>query len=370
MSFFQKRRPFCEIVFFKTCSEHNALKCKKKEENVVTIKFIHFLWKRFRNFFGSQYILQMTSECCLKDPQNFVCKCCDYITCKKSQYDRHLSTAKHQNTYKRLTNTYIEGSESSANAFACDCGIVYKHRQSLYNHKKKCSAISNYKMEPETITQPVDMSYNIILEIVKQNQEFKELLIEQNKENKKLQQRLLEMASKIGNTNCNNNNKTNNFNLHLFLNEQCKDALNIEEFVNTIKLQLSDLDMIGKLGYTEGMSKIFIRNLKELDICKRPIHCSDLKRETLYVKDKDAWEKENGENIKIKKAIKGIENKNIKQLPQWRAENPSAEDTDTKKHLDYQHILCESMGGSTLEDDDKKHNKIIRNVAKEVIIEK
>ena len=158
--------------------------------------------------------------------------------------------------------------------------------------------------------------------------------------------------------------------MQFFLNEQCKDALNIEDFVNTIKLQLSDLDMIGRVGYTEGMSKIFIRNLKDLDIFKRPIHCSDLKRETMYVKDKDSWEKENGENVKIKQAIKGIENKNIKQLPQWRAENPAAEDTDTKKHLEYKHILIESMGGSTLEDDNKKHNKIVRNVAKEVVIDK
>ena len=311
----------------------------------------------------------MTSECCLKDPKNFVCKCCDYITCKKSQYDRHLSTAKHQNTYKRLTNTYIESSESSVNAFACDCGTVYKHRQSLYNHKKKCCSISNYKIEPETIAPPTDMSYNIIFEIVKQNQEFKELLIEQNKENQKLQQQLLEMA-KEGKTINNSTTNNNNFNLQFFLNEQCKDALNIMDFVNTIKLQLSDLDMIGRVGYTEGMSKIFIRNLKELDVCKRPIHCSDLKRETLYVKDKDAWEKENGENIKIKQAIKGIENKNIKQLPKWREENPSAADTETKKHVDYQNILLEAMGGSTLENDDKKHDKIVRNIAKEVVIDK
>ena len=297
-----------------------------------------------------------------ENAEKFVCMECDFKCSKESDFVRHALTRKHKN---RTNPKAILTQKNADKVFACNCGKFYKHMSSLCNHKKNCN-IQEQIIQPP----PTDMSYNIILEIVKQNQEFKELLIEQNKENQKLQQRLLEMASKIGNTNCNNNNKTNNFNLHLFLNEQCKDALNIEEFVNTIKLQLSDLDMIGKLGYTEGMSKIFIRNLKELDICKRPIHCSDLKRETLYVKDKDAWEKENGENIKIKKAIKGIENKNIKQLPQWRAENPSAEDTDTKKHLDYQHILCESMGGSTLEDDDKKHNKIIRNVAKEIVIEK
>jgi hypothetical protein len=156
----------------------------------------------------------------------------------------------------------------------------------------------------------------------------------------------------------------------LFLNEKCKDALNIDDFVGQIKLQLSDLDMIGRVGYMEGMSKIFLRNLKALDVFKRPIHCSDLKREVLYIKDKDAWEKDNSENFKIKRAIKEIECKNIKQIPKWREENPTADDTETKKHMEYQNILLEAMGGATSEDDNKKHEKIIRNIAKEVVIDK
>jgi hypothetical protein len=120
--------------------------------------------------------------------------------------------------------------------------------------------------------------------------------------------------------------------------------------------------MIGRIGYTEGMSKILIKNLKELDVHKRPIHCSDLKRETIYVKDKDGWEKENYENIKLKRVIKQVENKNIKQIPKWKAENPTAEDTETKKHMEYQNILLEAMGGSTQEDDNKKHEKIIKKL--------
>jgi len=271
-----------------------------------------------------------------------------------------LTTAKH----KILTdpNKKVPKKETEA----CKCGKVYKHQSSLCAHKKMCKFNDE---EPSSI--PVmDMSYNIILEIVKQNQEFKELLIEQNKENQKLQQQLIEMAKegKIinNNTNCNNNN----FNLQLFLNEKCKDALNIDDFVGQIKLKLSDLDMIGRVGYMEGMSKIFLRNLKELDVCKRPIHCSDLKREVLYIKDKDAWEKDNSENFKIKRAIKEIECKNIKQIPKWRDENPTADDTETKKHMEYQNILLEAMGGATSEDDNKKHEKIIRNIAKEVVIDK
>ena len=307
----------------------------------------------------------MASSSVLKSSISFCCEMCHYNTCRKSQYTRHVLTPKHKNA----SIGYIQTSENVPKKFMCECGKEYKHDSSYYKHKKMCNIISNLKIEPE-IPQPniiVDSSNNnIIMELLKQNQEFKELIIEQNKH-------IIELASKVGGNTTNNttnNNNTNNFNLQLFLNEQCKDAFNIDDFVNQIQLQLSDLDMIGRVGYTEGMSKIFIRNLKELDICKRPIHCSDLKRETLYVKDNDAWEKENGENVKIKQAVKGIENKNIKQLPRWRAENPTAEDTDTKKHMDYQHILIESMGGSTLEDDNKKHNKIIRNVAKEVVINK
>jgi len=202
----------------------------------------------------------------------------------------------------------------------------------------------------------------------------KKLIMELLKSNNELQKQIIELCKDksiiTNNSNNTTNNNTNNFNLQFFLNEQCKDALNLKDFVDQIKLQLSDLDMIGRVGYVEGMSKIFLRNLKELDVCKRPIHCSDLKRETLYVKDKDAWEKENGENVKITRAIKEVEHKNIKQLPQWREENPTADDTETKKHMEYQNILLEAMGGSTLENDDKKREKIIRNIAKEVVIDK
>jgi hypothetical protein len=210
-----------------------------------------------------------------------------------------------------------------------------------------------------------DMSNNIIMELLKQTNEFKDLLADQYKQ-------MMDLTNKIGNNNSNNNTNSNNktFNLNFFLNEQCKDALNITDFANQIKLQLSDLDMIGRVGYTEGMSKIIARNLKDMDVFKRPIHCSDLKREVMYVKDKDAWEKEVGENIKIKNAIKVIEHKNIKQLPEWKKANPESEDYDSKKHMDYHNIIIESMGGPTNEDENKKRKKIIKNIAKDVVIDR
>ena len=293
-----------------------------------------------------------------KVAKEYCCDLCDYKSCKKSDYKKHLSTDKHkkkENDSKMVVNDSDFSPKSSKKSFTCDCGKVYKYDSGYYRHKKKCNYVED---------DIVDASNNLIIELLKQNNDFKELLVEQNKN-------MMEIAGKIGNnTNCHNNTKTNNFNLQLFLNEKCKDALNIDDFVNQIQLKVSDLDMMGQLGYTEGMSKIIIRNLKELDVFKRPIHCSDLKRETMYVKDKDAWEKENGENVKIKKVIKCIEHKNIKQIPQWVEENPASEDTDTKKHMEYKNIVLEAMGGSTSEDDNKKREKIIRNIAKEVVIDK
>jgi len=298
----------------------------------------------------------MVTNLSLKSPI-FECKYCDYNTCNKKDFSKHINTIKHKKKVFVTDSDVLVTDLSQKSLFTCEkCLKTYKSRNGLWSHKKKCESVGE--------EQP---SNNIIVELLKQNKEFKDLIIEQNKQ-------IMELAKEkntiINNTTNNSNTNNNQFNLQLFLNEQCKDALNLVDFVNQIKLQLSDLDMIGRVGYVEGMSKIFLRNLHELDVFKRPIHCSDLKRETLYVKDKDAWEKENGENIKIKQAIRGIENKNIKQIPIWVKENPSSEDFETKKHLEYQNILLESMGGSTSEDDNKKCDKIIRNIAKEVVIDK
>jgi len=208
-----------------------------------------------------------------------------------------------------------------------------------------------------TISTNNESNNNIVIELIKQNKEFKEIIIEQNN-------KLLEIVKegKII------NNTTNKFNLQIFLNEQCKDALNIMDFINSLKLQLTDLENVGKLGYTEGISKIFIRGLKELDVLKRPIHCSDLKRDILYIKDKNAWEKENDDNEKMKLVINHIANKNVGQITEWISENPEATDYESKKHLEYIKILGESMGYD--EEPDKIYNKIIKNVAKEVQINK
>jgi len=318
-------------------------------------------------------MVKMVTKNPQKSPVKFVCETCNVKCSHKGDWTKHLLTAKHIKSLNmvindnKLPSKIPEIPEILDNQeIACECGKKYKYSSGLSRHKKICNI---QEVVPNAL--PIDMSYNIILEIVKQNQEFKELIFEQNKQLVEQNKKLIELAEQgktINNTT--NNNNTNNFNLQFFLNETCKDALNLTDFVEQIKLQLSDLDMIGRVGYVEGITKIFLRNLKDIDVCKRPIHCSDLKRETLYIKDKDAWEKENNENIKIKRAIKEVEHKNIKQLPQWREENPTSDDTDTKKHMEYQNILLEAMGSSTMENDDKKREKIIRNIAKEVIIDK
>ena len=289
----------------------------------------------------------MVTDFSQKSP-NFECKFCDYNTCNKKDFEKHTNTIKHKKRILVTDGDVFVTDLSQKSQFACEkCLKTYKSRNGLWSHKKKCESVLS--------EQPTN---ELVMSLLNQNMELQKQIIELCKEKNTV----------INNNNSNNTN--NQFNLNFFLHEQCKDALNLMDFVNQIKLQLSDLDMIGRVGYAEGMSKIFIKNLQEMDVFKRPIHCSDLKREVLYVKDKDTWEKENGENIKIKRAIKEVEHKNIKQIPQWVEENPSASDTETKKHMEYQKILLEAMGGSTMEDDDKKREKIIRNIAKEVTINK
>jgi len=258
--------------------------------------------------------------------------------------------------------------------FVCkNCDKIYKDNSGLWRHKKKCTV----KEENENViiqddevcgikdSNQLELITELFHEQLKENKELKELLIEQNK-------KLIELAEKSQGqiTNITNNTNTNNFNLQVFLNEKCKDALNIMEFINQLQLNTSDLDMVGRVGYAEGISKIFIRGLKELDIFKRPLHCSDLKREVVYVKDKDSWEKDCEDKKTMKNAIKFIAAKNFNMINDWIEDNPEYNDYDSKKHKEYHNIILKASGGATPEEDEKSYNKIIRNVAQEVTIDK
>jgi hypothetical protein len=179
----------------------------------------------------------------------------------------------------------------------------------------------------------------------------------------------MELAQKAGNNN-NNNNNNKTFNLQLFLNETCKDAINLTDFVNQIQVSISDLEETGKLGYAEGISKVFIKNLNDIDYSNRPIHCSDSKREILYIKDDNQWIKDDEQKTNLTKAIKQVANKNIKKISEWQQLNPEYNNPDSKQNDKYMKIVLNSMSGSTKEEADKNYEKIAKNIAKEVVIEK
>jgi hypothetical protein len=305
-----------------------------------------------------------------KSPKIFNCEKCDYTCFKQSEWNKHILTQKHS----MLTNTDIETQKTKI--FTCDCGKDYKHRQSLFKHKIFCNQ-KEIKPEADKITEiGNNITPELIIEIIKQNQEFKYMLIEQskqnnevNKQNKELQKQMIELSKNVGNNNNNITNK-NKFNLNFFLNETCKDAMNLTDFVNSIKLQLQDLENVGKNGYVSGISNIIVKNLNALEVNKRPLHCSDLKREIMYVKDENKWEKEKNEKQKLTKAINKVSYKNVLQIQKWQKENPGCEYSHNKKNDEYLQIVNESMGAFTPEENTENINKIIKNVAKEVMIEK
>ena len=302
----------------------------------------------------------MTDVFTPKNAEKFFCEKCDFKCFKSSDWDRHILTRKHLNTDKILTNT-DKITPKNAAAFYCDCGRIYKHRQSLFNHKKKCNIFDKTQF---------------ILDVIKKDDLVKDFLIEQNKQLSEQNKTLIEQNTKLfqiaqtntSNTINNNYNSNNKFNINVFLNEQCKDALNINEFVNSLVLGVKDLEQTAKLGYVEGISKIFINGLNQLNIYKRPLHCNDTKREIFYIKDDDKWVKETDNKDKLTNAIKHIANKNIKQISNWQKENPKYMDPDSKQNDKYMKMLCEVMSGSTKEEQQRNYNKIIKNVSKEVTI--
>jgi len=290
----------------------------------------------------------MTYQKMPKNAKIFYCEICAFNTSKKSNYNIHLSTQKHN----ILINT--DDARKKMPKFDCLCGKSYKHSQSLYNHKKKCN---NEIIESKTEFSELK---HLVIEVLKSNNELQ-------KQNNELQKQVVELyKNNNSNNTINSNNKT--FNLQFFLNEQCKDAMNMTEFINSVTLNLQDLEKVGTLGYVEGISSIIIKELRNLDIHKRPVHCSDIKRETLYIKDKDKWEKEDQENKKIKNVIKSVEHKNLKMINEWTKEHPFYRGSEEKDNDKYLNIVLESTGGTG--NYEEKGNKIIKKIAKEVSITK
>ena len=299
----------------------------------------------------------------------YSCICCDFKSSKINDWNRHLLTPKHIKNENDTKMIHDDTNITQKNSlFTCSCGNIYKHHSGLWRHKKKCES------KPENITitveepepQPGNNQYSgdLILELLKQNQEFKELIIEQNKQ-------MLEMSKErsIITTNSNNVTQNNNFNLQVFLNETCKDALNLSDFLESLILSLTDFENFGPLGYCGGITNILVNGLNKLDITKRPIHCSDLKREVIHVKNNDAWHKDQDKEQMIK-AIKAIEHKNIKQMSLWGKANPEYKDPTSKKSDLYTKMIDNSLGESDKEKAQKNYHKIIRSVAKEILVDK
>jgi hypothetical protein len=296
-----------------------------------------------------------------KNAEKFVCEYCNFKCCKKSDWGRHILRPKHtknKNDNKNDTNDNIKTPNELSSVYKCDCGNIYKHPSGLSRHKRAQNCQKNANNESYNNGGEIKTLTNLVLEVVKQNQE--------------LTNKIVEMSGNMNNNtlinnHSNNNNKT--FNLNMFLNETCKDAMNITDFVDSLQLQLSDLEDVGKLGFVEGISNIIVKNLKALDVHKRPVHCADKKREVIYIKDEDKWEKDNDEKQRLRKAIKNVAYKNEKLLPKYKELHPGCNYSDSKYSDHYSKLVIEAMGGSG-NNDLEKQDKIIRNIAKEVVIDK
>ena len=310
-----------------------------------------------------------------KIPKIYSCLFCNINTSNKKDYTKHLNTGKHQK------NINCNNSNNSCNIkipniklYTCvHCTKNYNSRVGLWRHKKECVNNKNYinetiKMDSSSLSSSSSLSpssssstndikalTNLVLELVKSNQDLQHQMVEVCKNSNN--------NTNISNSHNNNHNKT--FNLQVFLNEDCKDAMNLSDFVNSLQLQLSDLDNMGKLGYTEGISKIIISEMNDLEQTKRPVHCSDIKRETLYVKDEDKWEKEQPNHPKLNKAIRKIEQKNFGLMGEWQAEHPTYKESTSEENNEFIKLISQTVSGTP-----DNINKVIKKIAKEVIIDK
>ena len=325
-----------------------------------------------------------------KSVKTYECDLCHFITCRKIDFSRHLSTDKHKkkgydsvfqqndSVFQQNDSVFISESAnfapSSAKIYQCDCGKTYRYDSGYYRHKKVCQeSTKESSKEPaaSAVVSNTVVDKDLVIMLINDNKELRNMLLEQAKEKEELKTMMLEMMKNGGNNMNSNNTNCNNkaFNLNFFLNETCKNAMNMTEFLDSIKVQLSDLERFGEVGYVEGISDIITNNLKQMDITERPVHCTDRKRETIYIKDDNKWEKEDDNKSKLKRLIKRVEIKNHKLLPAYREKYLGCQYSDSKFSDRYNKMMVEVMGGSG-NDDAEKQEKIIHNISKNVIVDK
>ena len=338
-----------------------------------------------------------------KNEQIFYCKYCHYKSSIKCNYERHIKTLSHLRNEQNDKNEQLKNEQNEQNdkneeqknyKFQCICGKKYKDKSGLWKHKNKCIHVSNSKNQIVKYEDSDDSSsdnkqntmlYNLVIEVLKQN---KDLVAEVCKSNPNPTNTIaIPQNSIVATTTTNDshnshnniqnnlvdsynttNNQNNTFNLQVFLNEKCKNAMNIMDFVDSLEPQLSDLESIGRLGFVNGLSNIIIKNLKALDVTMRPVHCNDSKRETVYVKDNDEWEKDDENKSKLRKAVKYIAHKNVKLVPQWKAKYPDYLDSSSANSDKYNNMVIEVLGGD--DDSNVSENKIMKKIVKEVVIDK
>ena len=304
----------------------------------------------------------------MKQENEFYCLKCDFKCNKKGDWNRHILTQKHKmkNVVKNVVKN-VNPIIKKTKQYACYCGEILNSRTTLWRHKNKCNQQPNDLdvFDIDENKNNSNISSELFIKLLSQNNDLHQMLIEQNKQIFELTKEV-----KVVNNTTNNTTNNNNFNLQVFLNDTCKDAVNLVDFVESLQLQLKDLEETARLGYSEGVSRIFINGLNELDVNKRPIHCSDAKRETLYIKDQDEWTKDDTNKTKLSKAIKTVGRKNIQQIFEWQKKNPEYKDPESKQNDKYLNLVYNTMSGSTTEEQEKNMTKIIKNITKEVIIDK
>jgi len=298
-----------------------------------------------------------------KSSDKFCCKNCDYTTSRKSQYERHLLTAKHQ----RIQENTVKSSKKEQ-TYTCEiCEREYKFHSGLWKHKKTCVPLDEANTNTQTTTfisttseipdnDRYELLTNTILELVKKNDE--------------LTSSIVEISKQIGNNNNNTNiNSNNKFNLNVFLNEKCKDAMSLTDFVKSLEITMDDFIQTGELGFVDGLSRVMIERINNMDLYNRPIHCTDLKRETLYIKDSEKWEKDANKE-QLRKAVKGVAYKNDSMRPIWYSETPDVDVLGTENCEKFLKYSQSALGGCGKEETKLFEDKIMKNILKEVTINK